>query len=329
MGPQREAPGPPDPPLLGLLFGSHRQEGNGRFSDGSSGGTVLYGTAAAEATPDTSAPGPQHCMPTPYLMLDEPQPSSRRYTTLPALLSFFAMASVALYAVAGTGRPSLLVTEYSGPAMEHMSQIITPSLVYNASDPTPALSKMMGSPSEIASQTWLDDFGFSTVPGKELTSGLFRMNAGEALDYTYTYNELKLIVDGEFHLKDGTGQKVVARKGDVMYFPKGSHIIFDTPATALGYFCGQRAGNGGNVPEDASIAEAIASNPPMKHIPQVTSRSLPKMTANPSETNSQTWLGDMGFSTVEGKEMTTGLFRMNAGSALDYTYDYGMLRSRR
>ena len=36
------------------------------------------------------------------------------------------------------------------------------------------------------SQTWLEDFATSDVEGRELTCGLFRMNAGEALQYTYT-----------------------------------------------------------------------------------------------------------------------------------------------
>ena len=31
----------------------------------------------------------------------------------------------------------------------------------------------------------------------------------------HRYEEVKYIVDGEFHLTDGTGQKVVAKQGDV------------------------------------------------------------------------------------------------------------------
>lgn len=33
---------------------------------------------------------------------------------------------------------------------------------------------------------------------------------------------------------------MVAKAGDLMYFPKDSSIVFDTPQTALGFFCGQR-----------------------------------------------------------------------------------------
>ena len=61
--------------------------------------------------------------------------------------------------------------------------------------------------------------------------------------------------------------------------------------------------------------------PPMKKIPSIILKgmsvngeapNLPKMMDNDSEKNSQTWLDDLGGSTVKGKEMTCGLFRMNA-----------------
>ena len=211
-----------------------------------------------------------------------------------------------------------------GPAMQFVPRVQNLSLTYNYSDPT--LRKMTDTPSERNSKTWLQDVGFSKVPGKELTSGFFRMNAGNALDYTYTYEELKLIIDGEFHLTDGTGQKVVAKKGDLMYFPKGTKMIFNTSSTGLGYFCGQRVGQDAVTTPDASTAAAIASNPAMVHIPQITSRAIAKMTDGASQMNSQAWLEDFGFSKVPGKDMTVGLFRMNAGQPLDYTYDYEELK---
>ena len=87
---------------------------------------------------------------------------------------------------------------------------------------------MESNESERNSQTWLEDLATSAVPGRELTSGLFRMNHGELLQYTYTYEEVKYIVDGEFHLTDGTGQKVVAVAGDIMYFPGHYKALADT-----------------------------------------------------------------------------------------------------
>ena len=38
---------------------------------------------------------------------------------------------------------------------------------------------------------------------------------------TYTYYEFKLVIAGDLVVSDGTGQKVKAVKGDVLYFPKG------------------------------------------------------------------------------------------------------------
>merc|ERR1719487_1312739 len=105
---------------------------------------------------------------------------------------------------------------------------------------TLSLPKMEATVSERDSQSFLGDIACSPVPGKEMVCGLYRENAGKPLEYYYDYEEMKFIVEGEFHLTDGTGQKVVAKAGDLMYFPRGSSIVFDTPNTALGCFCGQR-----------------------------------------------------------------------------------------
>ena len=87
---------------------------------------------------------------------------------------------------------------------------------------------------------FLKDFAVSEDPDKPITSGLFRLEAGESLQYTYTYHEMKLIVDGSFIIEDETGQKVTAKPGDLFYFTKGSAITFSTPDFGLGFFCGQR-----------------------------------------------------------------------------------------
>ena len=51
---------------------------------------------------------------------------------------------------------------------------------------------------------------------------------------------MKLIIDGEFHISDGSGEEITAKKGDLIYFPKGSVITFRTDNFGLGYFVGQR-----------------------------------------------------------------------------------------
>ena len=89
-------------------------------------------------------------------------------------------------------------------------------------------------------KAFLKDFSVSEDSEKPITSGLFRLKAGESLKYTYTYHEMKFIVDGAFIIEDETGQKVTAKPGDLFYFPKGTSITFSTPDFGLGFFCGQR-----------------------------------------------------------------------------------------
>ncbi|MGY2005067.1 MULTISPECIES: cupin domain-containing protein [unclassified Blastococcus] len=83
---------------------------------------------------------------------------------------------------------------------------------------------------------------FANPGGSELCSGFFELLAGEPLDYTYTYDEMKVVVEGEFHLTDlDSGAQVIARPKDVLFFPKGSRIRFETPDRALGFYTGQRS----------------------------------------------------------------------------------------
>lgn len=59
-------------------------------------------------------------------------------------------------------------------------------------------------------------------PVAPLTSGFFRAVPGGKTTSTYTYFEVKLIVEGDLIVSDATGQKVKAVAGDVLYFPKGA-----------------------------------------------------------------------------------------------------------
>ena len=87
---------------------------------------------------------------------------------------------------------------------------------------------------------WLGDTFVSADEDKRICAGFFRLEKGEALVYDYDYEEMKIIVDGVFVISDTTGQKVTATVGDVLYFPSGSRITFETPDYAIGFFCGQR-----------------------------------------------------------------------------------------
>jgi len=75
---------------------------------------------------------------------------------------------------------------------------------------------------------------------KPVSCGFYRLEAGTPLVYTYTYHEMKIIVEGEFDISDETGQSVHAVAGDVFYFPKGSVITFKTNSYGLAFYTGQR-----------------------------------------------------------------------------------------
>ncbi len=87
---------------------------------------------------------------------------------------------------------------------------------------------------------FLTDIVVSDDVEKPITAGLFRLEKGKPLTYTYTYDEVKIVIGGSYEIEDGTGQKASAVVGDVFYFPKGSTITFSTPDFGLGFFCGQR-----------------------------------------------------------------------------------------
>ena len=73
-----------------------------------------------------------------------------------------------------------------------------------------------------------------------MSAGFYRLEPGPQLVYEYTYDEMKIVVDGDYEISDETGQKVQAVKGDVFFFPKGSKITFTTKEGGLAWYCGQR-----------------------------------------------------------------------------------------
>ncbi|KAJ5711144.1 ethanolamine utilization protein EutQ [Penicillium malachiteum] len=77
-------------------------------------------------------------------------------------------------------------------------------------------------------------------PAAPMSAGLFRLNNGDPVTYAYRFDEMKIILRGEFHISDTTGQEIVARPGDILYIPNGSTLTFTTPDTGLAYYVGQR-----------------------------------------------------------------------------------------
>lgn len=78
--------------------------------------------------------------------------------------------------------------------------------------------------------------------GSEMCSGFFELfHTDEPMLYQYTYDEMKVVLEGEFLLENReTGQTMIAKAKDAIFFPKGSNIYFSTPDRALAFYCGHR-----------------------------------------------------------------------------------------
>ncbi|KAL4995560.1 RmlC-like cupin domain-containing protein [Aspergillus recurvatus] len=74
------------------------------------------------------------------------------------------------------------------------------------------------------------------IDSRPISAGFYRLEKGTPLIYEYTYDEMKIILEGEFEISDETGQKVTAVPGDVLHFPKGSKITFTTPSYGLAFY---------------------------------------------------------------------------------------------
>lgn len=68
-----------------------------------------------------------------------------------------------------------------------------------------------------------------------MCAGFFALEHTDApLDYHYEYDEMKVVLEGEFTLENkDTGQILKAGPKDAIFFPKGSRILFSTPTGLL------------------------------------------------------------------------------------------------
>ncbi|WP_099023408.1 cupin domain-containing protein [Mycolicibacterium palauense] len=90
-------------------------------------------------------------------------------------------------------------------------------------------------------QGYIDDV-YANPEGTPMCSGYFELHHTDApLDYYYEYDEMKIVLEGEFRLENpDTGQVMIARAKDAIFFPKGSRILFSTPDRALAFYVGHR-----------------------------------------------------------------------------------------
>jgi ethanolamine utilization protein EutQ (cupin superfamily) len=74
-----------------------------------------------------------------------------------------------------------------------------------------------------------------------MCSGFFEHVHSKPLYYEYTYDEMKIVLEGELVLHDAvTDTTVRAQRFDVMFIPNGSKVTFTTPTRGLAFYCGHR-----------------------------------------------------------------------------------------
>ena len=73
-----------------------------------------------------------------------------------------------------------------------------------------------------------------------MTCGFFRMEAGKPLDYTYGYDEYKLMLEGEITIAEKGGQTVTLKPGDLIFFEKGTAVTFSSSTSGTVFYVGQR-----------------------------------------------------------------------------------------
>lgn len=72
-----------------------------------------------------------------------------------------------------------------------------------------------------------------------ISCGIFRIEKGKPLTFNYNYDDIKMVMGGSITFSDGT-QTVEGKRGDVLFFPKGSTITFSSKSSGLAWACGQR-----------------------------------------------------------------------------------------
>jgi len=89
---------------------------------------------------------------------------------------------------------------------------------------------------------FIKDIVFSNDPDSPITCGLFRMEKGKELQFTFDYDEASIILEGEMTMAEKGGETITLKSGDVIYLEEGSDITYASESSALVFYCGQRGG---------------------------------------------------------------------------------------
>ncbi len=87
---------------------------------------------------------------------------------------------------------------------------------------------------------YLKDTVSSNHEEAPITCGFFKMEAGKPLEYTYYYDECKIMLEGEMTIAEKGGETVTLQPGDVVYFDSGTTVVFSSAASGTAFYVGQR-----------------------------------------------------------------------------------------
>ncbi len=73
-----------------------------------------------------------------------------------------------------------------------------------------------------------------------ITCGFFKMESGNPLEYTYSYDECKIMLEGEMTISEDGGSTINMKPGDVVYFDKGTKVTFTSNSSGKAFYVGQR-----------------------------------------------------------------------------------------
>lgn len=88
---------------------------------------------------------------------------------------------------------------------------------------------------------YIKDMIFTNDPDSPMVCGMFRMEKGAPLEYTYTYDDIKIILEGEMTVSEEGGKTVEAKPGDIFLYREGAKVTFTSNTSGLGFYCGQRS----------------------------------------------------------------------------------------
>ena len=73
-----------------------------------------------------------------------------------------------------------------------------------------------------------------------ITCGFFKMESGNPLEYTYSYDECKIMLEGEMTISEDGGDSIAMKPGDVVYFDSGTKVTFTSNSSGKAFYVGQR-----------------------------------------------------------------------------------------